>query len=285
MLSNILGEYAPQQCTYIYPHTNVKEFIDFCQKLTRFGEAGVYGFLAHLDSREAATLLTQSITTEARRQLIFRQFEGLFPMVEWFQLGIPQSWAWTLLAPFISTCPENQTRLIWQNFPTLLLLTNPILGTRVSRRTLLRGRISLLALALQQVPVSLLTLAPQQAPVSRLTLARAQSRLKRLLPASFLGSTRLQGSFSTSHPGQMTLLVQALAFPKHLKAAILPTQHPTAESLLVRFGHCHLLSRAAECCCSGMPREGRLDPTTATSLRLKPKPVVPGMSFGCLSSM
>ncbi|CAG7928918.1 unnamed protein product [Penicillium olsonii] len=125
MLSNILGLRAPQQCSYIYPYTNVKEFIDFCQKITRFGEAGVYGFLAHLDSREAATLLTQSITTEARQQLIFRQFEGLFPMVEWFELGIPQSWAWTLLAPFISTCPENQTRLIWQNFPTLLVVNQP----------------------------------------------------------------------------------------------------------------------------------------------------------------
>lgn len=122
MLSNILGARAPQQCNYIYPYTNVKEFVDFCQKLTRWGESSVYGFLAHLDSREAATLLTQSITTEARQQLIFRQFEGLFPMVEWFEVGIPQSWAWTLLAPFISSCPENQTRLIWQNFPTLMVV-------------------------------------------------------------------------------------------------------------------------------------------------------------------
>ncbi|KAF9253733.1 hypothetical protein DTO013E5_2413 [Penicillium roqueforti] len=125
MLSNILGAHAPKQCNYIYPYTNVKEFIDFCQKLTRWGEAGVYGFLAHLDSREAATLLTQSITTEARQQLIFRQFEGLFPMVEWFEVGIPQSWAWTLLAPFISSCPENQTRVIWQNFPTLMVVNQP----------------------------------------------------------------------------------------------------------------------------------------------------------------
>ncbi|KAJ5413016.1 hypothetical protein N7465_005321 [Penicillium sp. CMV-2018d] len=125
MLSNILGARAPQQCNYIYPYTTVKEFVDFAQKLTRWGEAGVYGFLAHLDSREAATLLTQSITTEARQQLIFRQFEGLFPMVEWFEVGIPQSWAWTLLAPFISSCPENQTRLIWQNFPTLMVVNQP----------------------------------------------------------------------------------------------------------------------------------------------------------------
>ncbi|KAJ5121484.1 uncharacterized protein N7515_009445 [Penicillium bovifimosum] len=125
MLSNILGAQAPQQCSYIYPYTNVREFIDFCQKLTRFGEASVYGFLPHLNSREAATLVTQTVTVEARQQLIFRQFETLFPMVEWFEVGVPQSWAWTLLAPYISSCPENQTRLIWQNFPALMIVNQP----------------------------------------------------------------------------------------------------------------------------------------------------------------
>ncbi|KAJ5973470.1 Protein rds1 [Penicillium waksmanii] len=125
MLSNILGAQAPQQCTYHYPYRNVTEFLDLCQEITRFGEAGVYGFLAHLDSREAATLLTQSITTEARQQLIFRQFLGLFPMPEWFETGIPQSWAWSLLAPYISSCPFNQTRLVWQNFPELRIINQP----------------------------------------------------------------------------------------------------------------------------------------------------------------
>lgn len=129
MLSNILGVRAPQQCSYKYPYTNVREFIDFCQKVTRFGEAGVYGFLAHLDSREAATLLTQSITTEARQQLIFRQFQGLFPMPVWFETGIPQSWAWTLLAPYISSCPSNQTRLVWQNFPGLKIINQPSISS------------------------------------------------------------------------------------------------------------------------------------------------------------
>ncbi|KAJ5802897.1 uncharacterized protein N7503_005347 [Penicillium pulvis] len=132
MVSNILGAKAPQQCAYIYPHTTVAEFIDFAQKLTRFGEAGVYGFLAHLDSREAATLLTQSISTEARQQLIFREFEGLFPMPEWFEVGIPQSWAWTLMAPYISWCPTNQTRLVWENFPALRILNQPSLSNGAS---------------------------------------------------------------------------------------------------------------------------------------------------------
>ncbi|KAJ5746008.1 Protein rds1 [Penicillium odoratum] len=132
LISNILGANAPQQCAYVYPYTNVSEFIDFAQKVTRSGEAGVYGFLAHLDSREAATLLTQSISVEARQQVIFRQFQGLFPMPEWFEVGIPQSWAWTLLAPYISWCPENQTRLVWENFPALKILDQPSLTDQQS---------------------------------------------------------------------------------------------------------------------------------------------------------
>ncbi|KAH9905467.1 ferritin-like domain-containing protein [Xylariomycetidae sp. FL2044] len=125
LLTNMLGPQAPRQCTYNYPAMNVREYIDFSQKLTRWGESGVYGFLNHLDSREVGQLLLQSISTEARQQMIFRQFEGLFPMPVWFEIGIPQSWAWTLLAPYISSCPANQTRLVWQNFPSLYVLNQP----------------------------------------------------------------------------------------------------------------------------------------------------------------
>ena len=125
LLTNMLGAEAPVQCTYNYPVNDLQEYIDFSQKLTRFGESGVYGFLNHLNSRAVGQLLLQSITTEARQQMIFRQFEGLFPMPVWFEVGIPQSWAWTLLAPYISSCPMNQTRLVWQNFPALHILNQP----------------------------------------------------------------------------------------------------------------------------------------------------------------
>ncbi|KAI0369661.1 Rds1 protein [Pilatotrama ljubarskyi] len=125
LISNILGTGAAKQCNYTYPFESVRDFVDFCQKLTRFGESGVYGFLEHLDSRPAATLLLESITTEARQQMIFRQFEGLFPMPEWFIPAITQSMAWTLLAPYISSCPDNNTHLEWQNFPALQITNNP----------------------------------------------------------------------------------------------------------------------------------------------------------------
>ncbi|KAF2673203.1 hypothetical protein BT63DRAFT_149401 [Microthyrium microscopicum] len=125
LLTNMLGPKAPVQCTYNYPFTNVREFIDFNQKLTRWGESGVWGFINHLDSREVGQLLSQSIATEARQQMSFRQMLGLHPMPVWFETGIPQSWSWTYLAPYISSCPENQTRLAWQNFPALHILNQP----------------------------------------------------------------------------------------------------------------------------------------------------------------
>ncbi|GAB7366422.1 hypothetical protein MBLNU230_g8219t1 [Neophaeotheca triangularis] len=119
LLTNMLGETAAPQCTYNYPYTTVREAVDFLQILTRYGESGVWGFINHLDSREVGQLLAQSIATEARQEMIFRQMSGLHPMPVWFEAGIPQSWAWTYLAPYISSCPENTTRLAWQNFPAL----------------------------------------------------------------------------------------------------------------------------------------------------------------------
>ncbi|EMC92669.1 hypothetical protein BAUCODRAFT_95843 [Baudoinia panamericana UAMH 10762] len=125
LLSNMLGQSAPPQCTYNYPFTNVREFLDYSQILTRWGESGVWGFINHLDSREVGQLLSQSIATEARQELIFRQLMGMHPMPVWFETGIPQSWAWTYLAPYISSCPANTTRLAWQNFPALHVVNQP----------------------------------------------------------------------------------------------------------------------------------------------------------------
>ena len=124
LLTNMLGEAAPVQCTYDYPFMTVREYVDFNQRLTRWGESGVWGFINHLDSREVGQLLAQSIATEARQQMIFRQMSGLHPMSVWFETGIPQSWSWTYLAQYISSCPEGTTRLAWQNFPTLHIVNS-----------------------------------------------------------------------------------------------------------------------------------------------------------------
>lgn len=125
LITNMLGESAPERCNYTYPFETVPEFVAFSQQLTRWGESGVYGFLNHLDSRAAATLLTNSITTEARQQFVFRQFQGLSAMPYDFIVGVPQSFAWTLLAPYITTCPAKNPTINFQNFPGLQVTNGP----------------------------------------------------------------------------------------------------------------------------------------------------------------
>ncbi|KAG0354825.1 ferritin-like domain-containing protein [Gamsiella multidivaricata] len=124
---NMLGPAAAKPCKYQYPFQTVREFITFSKQLTRVGEAGVAGFLEHLDSRASAQLLLQTVTTEARQQMVFRQFEGLFPMPVWFQTAITQSMQWTLQARYIVSCPEinHKHPLIWQVFPALYITNNP----------------------------------------------------------------------------------------------------------------------------------------------------------------
>jgi len=43
----------------------------------------------------------------------------------WFTSAITQSMQWTLLAPYIVSCPANNTRVQFQNFPALNVTVNP----------------------------------------------------------------------------------------------------------------------------------------------------------------
>ncbi|KAI0310196.1 ferritin-like domain-containing protein [Amylostereum chailletii] len=126
LISNIVGPNATQQCTYQYPNfTTVRDYIDFSRLVTRFGESGTLGFLGHLDAQDVASLVQDSIATEGRQQMVFRQWEGLFPMPFWFTTSITQSMQWTLLAPYISSCPQGTPNLTWTNFPALNISDNP----------------------------------------------------------------------------------------------------------------------------------------------------------------
>lgn len=72
---------ATARCEYNFPNfTSILDYIDLNQRVTRFGESGVLGFLSHLNSQPSATNLAQAIATETRQQFAFRQLEGLFPI-------------------------------------------------------------------------------------------------------------------------------------------------------------------------------------------------------------
>lgn len=54
-------------------------------------------------------------------------------MTVYFEPGVPQAWAWTLLAPYIQSCPEENPRVEWSNFPKLNVDNNPSLTYAGSR--------------------------------------------------------------------------------------------------------------------------------------------------------
>jgi len=43
----------------------------------------------------------------------------------WHVPSITQSMGWTLLAPWLKSCPSHNPRIEWQNFPALKILNNP----------------------------------------------------------------------------------------------------------------------------------------------------------------
>jgi hypothetical protein len=46
-------------------------------------------------------------------------------MPVWFETGISQAMAWTLLSPYLIECPAENPRIEWPIFPTLNIQNNP----------------------------------------------------------------------------------------------------------------------------------------------------------------
>ncbi|BGP23401.1 hypothetical protein Rt10032_c02g0860 [Rhodotorula toruloides] len=57
--------------------------------------------------------------------MVFRQFQGLPAMPEWFGTGLPQSYAWTLLSPYIQGRPPNNPRIEFARFPLVDITNQP----------------------------------------------------------------------------------------------------------------------------------------------------------------
>lgn len=67
------------------------------------------------------------------RSLIHNLSAGAPAMDVYFEPGIPQAWSWTLLAPYIQSCPKENPRVEWSNFPKLNVDNNPTLRYEGSR--------------------------------------------------------------------------------------------------------------------------------------------------------
>ncbi|TFY75381.1 hypothetical protein EWM64_g8632 [Hericium alpestre] len=126
LVQGILSPNITQPCNYTFPvFADVRGFLDFAQKITRIGESGTAGWINHLDSQASASYILSALLVEARQQMALRQMEGLFPMPYYFVPSITQSMHWSLIAPFIATCPPENPTVNWTVFPPLTILNDP----------------------------------------------------------------------------------------------------------------------------------------------------------------
>jgi len=72
-----------------------QKFHQFLSTVASFGEAGILGFLEHLDSRSAAQLTLETVAVDGRQKMGSRQLLGL---PTFFMAGLSQSTQWTLMA-------------------------------------------------------------------------------------------------------------------------------------------------------------------------------------------
>jgi hypothetical protein len=66
-------------------------------------------------------------------------------MPKYFEPAIPQAWHWTLLAPWIQSCPKENPRVEWSNFPKLSVDNVPALhyeGSRAAVSTNITQRVT-----------------------------------------------------------------------------------------------------------------------------------------------
>jgi Ferritin-like domain len=124
--ANMIGENAPQPCTYRWPFADPKGFIEYALLNTRYGESGTIGWIPLLDNRASGNIVIQAITTESRQQYTFRQWRGLFPMPVAFEPAIIQPYHWTLLSRDIVSCPPTNKPVGWPIFPSLNITNQPL---------------------------------------------------------------------------------------------------------------------------------------------------------------
>lgn len=62
-----------------------------------------------------------------------------------FETGLPQTYAWTLLSPYIKSCPPNNPRIEFTRFPLLNVTNQP---------SALEGTLPLLSLTLRRTLTS-----------------------------------------------------------------------------------------------------------------------------------
>lgn len=111
------------ECTYAFGVTNVKTFIVTASILEGAGVSAYLGVAASIMDKTYLTAAGSILTVESRHSAYLRAAQDQSPFPQAFDAPLDFDEVYTVVAPFITSCPESNGKLPVKAFPALALDT------------------------------------------------------------------------------------------------------------------------------------------------------------------
>ncbi|KAI4134958.1 MAG: hypothetical protein LQ341_005945 [Variospora aurantia] len=109
-----------QECTYAFNITDINSFLVLSSVLEGVGVSAYLGAAADIMSKAYLTAAGSILTVEARHSSYIRSTLKQSPFPSPFDVPLTLNQVYTLAAPFIVSCPEDNPALPVKAFPTLV---------------------------------------------------------------------------------------------------------------------------------------------------------------------
>ncbi|KAJ7504146.1 ferritin-like domain-containing protein [Mycena galericulata] len=119
-LSNALGANATQPCNYTFPYTDPKSFAGLSQAIEGVGVSAYIGAAQFITNKDYLTAAASVLSTEARHASWVASAIELY--AGWngaFDVPLDPNQVFSIVAPFITSCPSTNPILPFTPFPTL----------------------------------------------------------------------------------------------------------------------------------------------------------------------
>ncbi|KII87683.1 hypothetical protein PLICRDRAFT_42190 [Plicaturopsis crispa FD-325 SS-3] len=120
-LESALGADAVQACTYKFPDTDVKSFVDVSSSLETVGTSAYLGASKFLDNKDYLTAAASIMNTEARQSSwIISSVRKGSPWFSAFEIPLDLNQVFSIASGFIVDCPSTNAQLPVSAFPPLV---------------------------------------------------------------------------------------------------------------------------------------------------------------------
>ncbi|KAI9059165.1 hypothetical protein FKP32DRAFT_1761145 [Trametes sanguinea] len=133
-MTSTLGSDAPAVCTYSFPLTDVDSFVDLAQQITTVAASAGIGAAGFINGTGLAIYTSSVAATESRHaSWLTAAVEKNQPWNGAWETPLAPSEAWSLLAGYITECPDSNPTLPFHSYPDLTITpTYPTADTTVT---------------------------------------------------------------------------------------------------------------------------------------------------------